>query len=349
MPTKSVAAAVVSRIAYICSDAVIDLQPKNVEGSLFTKTYQDLSRKSTRQIPVVSVQPSADPGSYILHHRHAGLVSFTSISSSRTLIQLLPHLSELSSTPLVLHVAVDGDLSDVLTLRSAVPFFLHSASLHQAHDNTLLASKIAYEEKKVVVHAFQTEAPEETLVELSEEKIRSFITDHKRFSSISRGRSVSSNGSTNGHSNGHTNGHSNGHANGHTNGLSNGISNGHGVNGTNGTNGVLDDTTSESSFSTSSGSQSPSSPQTDDASLLELYGAYESASLSTVSLVRRPVLPITKTGPADPRIVIFVLGKRPTLQLDGVLWVEISLVSPLLPSKILKHIPVSATHVVVLE
>lgn len=343
MPIKSLAATAVSRIAYICSDVVVDSELRGA-ASLYAEEYTKVARKSSRQTPVISVPQAADPSSYVLHHRHSGLVSFTSTSSPRTLTQFLPHLSELSSTPLVLHVAVDDDLSDVLLLRSAVPFFLHSASLYQAHDNALLASKIAREEKKVVVHAFQVEVPHETIQELSEEKIRAFLSDNKRYSSLSSAKSLQ-NLQLNGYSNGHANGSSNGLLNGHTisNGHANGIANGRGVNGANG----VDDSASEVS---SSSSLSPSSePSPDDPSLAEIFGAYESASLSTVSLVRRAVLPLLRSGPKDSHIVIFVLGKRPSLHLDGVSWVEISLVSPLLPSRILKCIPASATHIIVLE
>ncbi|KAH8116400.1 sulfite reductase subunit beta [Phellopilus nigrolimitatus] len=311
--TSSAAATAVARIAYICSDVVVDSQPKSNAVSSFAEEYKSLSRKTSRRPTVVSVPYAADPGSYVSHHKSAGLLAFTAASNPRVLAHFLPHLSELASSPVVLHIAVSGDLADVLLLRSAVPYFIHSTTLHQAHDNALVASKVARTENKVVVHAFQTQVEDVALPELTEEQIRAYLSENRRFSVASNGngKPVLANGAANGHANGHANGNANG------------------TNGTNGLNGL---------DGHSSGYSTPDSPvlssqAMDDQALVSLSQAYEAAS----------------RGPRDAHTVIFVLGQAPALELDGVSWVEVALLSPLLPSKILRSIPPSAKRVVVLE
>ena len=333
------AAYTVVRVAYICSDVLIDSQHHSGSPSSFTKSLRSLSKSSPRKLTLLHVKHAADLGSYLLYHKAAGLLSVTCASDSRILTRLLSYFAELTSTPIVLHIAVDGDLSDVLSLRSVTPFFLHSTNACQAHDNALVASKIALSEKAIVVHAFQIGMRAESVTELAEEKIRSFLLDTRRFPSKSRNSSTYSNGFNNGVANGHANGKANGYSNGHANGVNGSLD------GTSGHNGV--DTSSNDGSELSSSPPIPSLP--DNAALVSLFEAYEAASLSTVALTRRAVLPLLQRGSPDPHTVFFVLGSSPAIQLDGVLWFEVALLSPLLPSKILRLIPSSVKRIVVLE
>ncbi|KAH7926436.1 sulphite reductase hemo protein, beta subunit [Leucogyrophana mollusca] len=293
----STAISSVARIAFLASDIIVDSQPTPPATSAFAEKYNALLATSSRRPTVLSVPLAGDPGSSLLRNASGtGLVSFTAASSSQTVIRLVLHAAELSSLALVLHLAVTDDLSDVLLLRSAVPFFLISHTPQEAHDNAVLASRLARTEKKAVVHVFvQGEIGE--VREIAEDDVQPLLLAEKL-------SSVKANGSTNGHS-------ANG-ANGHTNG----------VNGT---------------------SPSPHSPAND------LFTAYESAALSTLSCTHRPCLPLAKTGASEPHTVIFTLGKVPDVEMEGVSFVSVGLLTPLPPSRLLDAAPPSATRVIILE
>lgn len=148
------------------------------------------------------------------------------------------------------------------------------------------------------------------------------------------------NGVTNGHSGEHANGHLNGHANGKENGHANGFANGKENGNING------------SSSSSSGYTSPVSPEDkniDDPTLLSLYNAYEDALSGASSLIRQAIHPFYIGGKHNASNVIFCLGQLPGFSTDDVSYVEVSLLSPILPSKILEAISPSADRIVVLE
>lgn len=321
-------AATVARVAFFASDALVDCDPTLQTQSPFADTYRSLFRTALRSPIVHSVRHGADIGSAIRRHDSAELLSLTTSASSRALTRFLPHLSESSSSPVVLHIAAHGDLSNVLLLRSAVPYFLHSSTLQQAHDNALVASKLARSEKKPVVHVFHENAVGDPIPELSEEKIREYLISSKH---AANGKLM------NGHSNGHTNGRTNGHANGYANGQTNGHKQ------ANGTNGNVSDDSSSSSLD----SPVPTSP--DDPALVSLFEAYEAASLATVALVRRPIRPLHVSGQSDAHTAIITLGGAPSIHAHSVVWIDVSLVSPLPRSKLLRHIPTSVREVIVLE
>ncbi|EIW79191.1 sulfite reductase subunit beta [Coniophora puteana RWD-64-598 SS2] len=144
----------VARIAYLSSDLIVDSRPPFPSVSPFAAQYDSLHATSSRRPTVYPVPVAGDPGATLLRHGSAGLASFTAVATAQMIIRLVLHAAELSSLPLVLHLAVTDDLSDVLLLRSAVPFFLVSYTPQQAHDNALLASRLARRENKAVVHVF---------------------------------------------------------------------------------------------------------------------------------------------------------------------------------------------------
>lgn len=292
---------IVARIAYLASDVLVDSQSSSSSSSAFLDTFSALAKStsSAHRPTVIPIPFGADPGTTLLAHSGAHLLSYsTTTSSSQILTRLILHLSDLSSLPVVLHLALkDHDLSDVLLLRSAVPFFLVSYTPQQAHDNALLASRIARVEKKAVIHAFYAGESGDNVEEIDEDKVLPYLLKEKA------GTPTLSNG------------------NGHTNG--NGAS--------------LD---------------SPTDPATpsDDPTLLGFFKDYELAALSTVALLRRPLRPFTSRGPSDPHTVIFFLGySNITFNVEGVSFVSVSLVNPILPSRILSAIPSTAARVIVLE
>ncbi|KAI0658013.1 sulfite reductase subunit beta [Cubamyces menziesii] len=97
--------------------------------------------------------------------------------------------------------------------------------------------------------------------------------------------------------------------------------------------------------------QSPRSSEqksaTDPSVLLKTY---QSAAFATVALVRRPLRPFTQHGASEPHTVLFTLGRAAlNYDIEGVSFVDVSLLKPLTPSTILNAISPSVTRVVVLE
>ncbi|TFK74905.1 hypothetical protein BDN72DRAFT_832618 [Pluteus cervinus] len=166
----------VARIAYLASSLVVDSLPPASTTSPFANAYTTLLSQSTHQPKLISTPFGSDAGALILQNANTHyLTSFTTLSNSQSLTRLLLHITDLSSSPVVLHIAVQNDLSDVLLLRPAVPFFLLSSSAQEAHDNALIASRLSRQEKTIVVHAFY-ESPE-PITEAPEAGIHSFLVD----------------------------------------------------------------------------------------------------------------------------------------------------------------------------
>ncbi|KAI9440511.1 sulfite reductase subunit beta [Lactarius indigo] len=342
----------VARVAHLSSDAVVD------SPSVFSSYWKSLSRESTN----VTILPhGSDPTQTLLRHSTTSLSSYTT-TSSPSLIRLLPHLSELSSRPIVLHIAAQGDLADALVLREVVPYFIHSSSAQQAHDNALLTSRLARTERKAVVHVFHIGGIDDKIEEVAEDRVKPFIfaEKHPRTPSKIAGRPQSPIARPHSPSPArpyspspvrpyspsptrpyspvprYANGHSN--SNGHPNGFVNGHSRkGSDVDGRH--------TSRPATPTTPPIFAIPVNPAT--AALLE---GYEAAALATLALTRRSQLALAQHGSNEPHTVIFGLG-RTTLDfnIDGVAYVDVSLLSPLPSSRILGAIRPSARHVIVLE
>jgi sulfite reductase (NADPH) hemoprotein beta-component len=178
MPTSMAAIPTVSRVAFLTSDIVLYTQPSGPVVSPFAESYKALSNTSSRP-SVQSVPAGGDPGVSILRLASgASLISFTSSVTSQTTLRLVLLATELSSLPLVLHIAVKDDLSDVLLLQSAFPFFVISYTSQEAHDNALLASRLARTEKKAVIHVFY-ELDDGPVVDIAEEDVQPFLLSEK--------------------------------------------------------------------------------------------------------------------------------------------------------------------------
>ncbi len=305
------AATIVSRIAFLCSETVVHGLAANFS---LADEYRRISRRNANG-PQYAKQFSKDDK----------LLSVSILSSSKDIIQLLPHLPQLASSPVVVHVEVDGDLSDVLLLQSAVPYILHSTSEHQAHDNALIASKLALSERKAVIHVFQAVGPGDLtpVEELPECKIRDLLASASDSTSL---KANVENFIADGRGNGHAIGYANGHANGHSKEVSSLAPSK-----------VNDPDSSESFF------------EGDDLAIVRLYYAFESASLATAAVTQRAVLPLSYRGSSDPHTVVFVVGQCPIVEADGVKWVNISLLNPILTSHILRHLRPRVRRVLVFE
>jgi sulfite reductase (NADPH) hemoprotein beta-component len=317
----------VARIALLSSDAVVD------SPSVFSLYWKSLATESTA---VTALPHGSDPTLTLLRHSATSLLSHTT-TSSPSLIRLLPHFSELSDRPIVFHIAAQGDLVDALVLREVVPYFIHSSSAQQAHDNALLASRLARTERKAVVHVFHVGGMGDKVEEVAEDKVKSFVLAEKQKRTPSKAATPSQSpiARSSSPSPRHANGHTDGHVNGFANGRSRKGSDGDGRQAS----GPTTQTPTTPTFVV------PVNPTT--AALLE---GYQAAEFSTLALLRRSQLALAQYGSNEPHTVIFGLG-RTTLDfnIDGVAYVDISLLSPLPSSRVLGAIRPSARHVVVLE
>ncbi|KAG6888289.1 hypothetical protein C0992_008931 [Termitomyces sp. T32_za158] len=163
----------VARVAFLASDVLVVSQP-----SSFASSYKLLA-SADHKPRILSAPLGSDAGEIILRNTDARLVSLTTSSNTQVLTRLVLHLAEISSRPVVLHIALQDDLSDALLLRAAVPFFLVSSTPQQAHDNALLASRLAVTQSKAVVHAFYPGTSHEPLSELAEDRVLPFLLSEK--------------------------------------------------------------------------------------------------------------------------------------------------------------------------
>lgn len=173
---SATALSAVARISYLTSDVVVNVAGNNL-SSAFTTHYAKLH--AYRPPKLVNVPNGADLALRIPKaSENASLVTVTLHAEQDVLTRLIPSLAALASTPLVLNVAVQGDLSSVLALRTVVDFLIHSNTAEQAHDNALLAARLARTERVIVLHAFQFNASG-TLTEVDELKVRPFLVAPK--------------------------------------------------------------------------------------------------------------------------------------------------------------------------
>lgn len=328
---------VVAQVAYASSDVIIDTGVcKESLGRLGTSPR---AHKPT----VVSIPTNADVGAYVEHfatssqpstseQEHSShLVSLIAPSNTQITTQLLPYLTSLIHSRVVLHLSVSQGygLAEALRLRGAALYVIYSSTTSRAKANAIVASRLAG--KGLVIHIFEEGGAPGEDGTLSDEQIRDLIN--------AQPIKAASNGVANGHANGKTAGNSNGHANGHANGFSNGsIGNGH-------ANGTVSD-------NSSSGYNSPSSPEedtTDDSALLSLYSSYEEARLIVSSSVQEDISPYYLGGKDDAKTQIFCLGQLLDFSAEDVSYVEVSLLSPVVPSKILALVSPSVKRIIVLE
>ncbi|KAI9511564.1 sulfite reductase subunit beta [Russula earlei] len=324
--TPSVAA--VARVAYLSSDAVVD-SPSDI-----SQYWKCLSQHALQSMNLTVLPHGSDPVPALLRHS-AGATSLLSYTApiSSPIIRLLHHLPELSSRPVAFHIVAQGDLADALVLRAAVPYFIHSSNSQQAHDNALLASRLARTERKPVVHVFHIGSENDKVDEVAEDKVKPFLSSEKRTHTLSRatsrahtpvsGRPLSPVARPYSPSPTRPYSPAPKHANAEANGR-------HSPRPT---------TPNTLSFTV------PVDPIT--AGLLE---GYEAASLATLALLRRSQRALVQHGQDESRTVIFGLGQtKLDFDIDGVSYVDVSLLSPLPSSRILAAIRPSVKHVIVLE
>ncbi|KAH6916147.1 sulfite reductase subunit beta [Coprinopsis sp. MPI-PUGE-AT-0042] len=298
----------VARVAYLSSEVVVDSQSIGPSTSKFSETFAALSKATGHKATVIPTPFGGDPGSTLLRYA-SDLTTFTAVASSQVVTRLVLHLSDISTRPVVLHLAVQDDLTDVLYLRSAVPFFILSHTAQEAHDNALLASRLARQEKKAVAHVFFASNDHALVDEVADDKIFPFL--------LAKPHPSSSPSTPTGHVTPPTNGiagHVNGHVNGHTNGISPLI-------------GLTDD---------------PTATQ-----LVKAYEAAALDTLTLVRRPRRALTSHGASDPHT--VVFLVGKSDSAPEVEGVSFVALSLLNPLPASRLASVIPELATKVIVLE
>lgn len=84
--------------------------------------------------------------------RSGKLLSVT--ASSSVLLASIPHLYKLAQYPIVIHIAVGSDFSDLAAVRQSGFIFLHSETIQEAQDVAISAHALAIKIGKGVVHFF---------------------------------------------------------------------------------------------------------------------------------------------------------------------------------------------------
>ncbi|KAL9936949.1 hypothetical protein V8E36_004184 [Tilletia maclaganii] len=125
------------------------------------------------------------------------LVSLLGFADRQTLTGVLPQLNSLLSRPVAAHLAVQGDHSDVMALRSSGAVLLYSSTAEQAYHHALIASRIALAAKRFVIHFYEPVEGTATDSELDSQQVSSYLR---------QSLSPYLNGNGNGHANGNGNG-----------------------------------------------------------------------------------------------------------------------------------------------
>lgn len=116
-----------------------------------------LSYTPTGSTPKTSrLYPHVEPASVLQKSPTNGLATLLLSSTPNSIASLLPSLTTLASTPLVVHIELnkDDDLSPVLALRGSGWFVIKSETLTEATDSALLASKLAQDASRAVLHVY---------------------------------------------------------------------------------------------------------------------------------------------------------------------------------------------------
>ncbi|PVG03154.1 sulfite reductase subunit beta [Serendipita vermifera] len=167
----------VARISYLSSDVIVDVARSNSKSSFAPHFDRFAAYRSPK---LLSVANGTDIGLRILNEsKSVSLITVTLHAERDVLNRLISSLSPLASVPLVINVAIYEDLSDVLPLRASVDFLLHSNTPQRAHDNALLAARLAWSERATVLHIFHANDKEE-VQEVDELKIRPFVSAQKQ-------------------------------------------------------------------------------------------------------------------------------------------------------------------------
>ncbi|CCF52503.1 hypothetical protein NDA11_003221 [Ustilago hordei] len=308
------AAGAVARIAALASATLVNVAPSGKASTSSFASVVDNASELNAQLQVEQLNQHVELGSLLTQLKPAGngLVSVLSHAHQQTFTRLVPHLPKLLLNPFVFHVASAGEHSDLMALRQSGLVLLHSSTAAQAHDHALLATKIATSAKRAVLHFFEDVSG--SVEEVTPVDLASFV------GSVAASSSTDAAAKTNG-------------LNGHANGL----------NRTNGLNGANAHTNGHASAAAS------------EAGFDDLESAIDAAYEDLAELVGHAVEPFQLVGVSDATNLAVVLGAgSETLQdytapHNDLAVLDIRLVRPSLPQRLLDVIPTGVKRIAVLE
>ncbi|SJX63151.1 probable sulfite reductase cys-4 [Sporisorium reilianum f. sp. reilianum] len=301
----------VARIAALASATLVNVAPAAKAATSSFSSVADKAAELNAQLELEQLNQHVELGSVLVQLKPAGngLISVLSHAHQQTLTRLVPHLPKLVNTPLVFHVASAGEHSDLMALRQSGLVLLHSSTAAQAHDHALLATKIATSAKRAVLHFFEDVSG--PVDEVTNVDLASFVGSAAASSSTDAAAAVPKTNGVNGHANGvnGVNGHSNGH---------------------------LSAAASEAGFD-------------------DLESAIDAAYEDVAELVGHAVEPFQLVGASDASNLAVVLGAGSEVLQDytaphnDLAVLDIRLVRPSLPQRLLDTIPAGIERIAVLE
>ncbi|KAF3926595.1 hypothetical protein AA313_de0206294 [Arthrobotrys entomopaga] len=183
------AEAAVARIAYLCSDHVISVQPSLKQKTPFSAQLDKLSQAFVPGIicgneeglpDITVVRHNADPFLSAFEPLRTGqLVSILTVSP--TLIPSIPHLHKLANYPVAIHVSLlpqsFPDYSEIASIRQAGFTIIRSDSVQEAQDMAAVAHGVAVKSGRAVIHFFEADNSRDESVTLEDRRILDRMLD----------------------------------------------------------------------------------------------------------------------------------------------------------------------------
>ncbi|KAK6332340.1 hypothetical protein TWF696_003058 [Orbilia brochopaga] len=183
------AEAAVARIAYLCSDHIISVQPSLKQKTPYSSQLDRLSGNFTtgiicgnhESLPEISVvRHNADPFLAAFEPlRNGQLVSILTVSP--TLIPSIPHLHKLANYPVAIHVSLIPqsfpDYSEIAAVRQAGFAIIRSDSIQEAQDMAAVAHGVAVKSGRGVIHFFEADNSRDNAVPHEDRRILDRLLD----------------------------------------------------------------------------------------------------------------------------------------------------------------------------
>ncbi|KAK6544634.1 hypothetical protein TWF694_001323 [Orbilia ellipsospora] len=183
------AEAAVARIAYLCSDHVISVQPSLKQKTPFSSQLDKLSQAfvpgiicgNNEGLPDITVvRHNADPFLSAFEPLRTGQL-VTILTVSPTLIPSIPHLHKLANYPVAIHVSLIPqsfpDYSEIASIRQAGFTIIRSDSVQEAQDMAAIAHGVAVKSGRAVIHFFEADNSRDESVTLEDRRILDRMLD----------------------------------------------------------------------------------------------------------------------------------------------------------------------------
>ncbi|KAI5288310.1 hypothetical protein KEM54_005309 [Ascosphaera aggregata] len=175
------------RVAFLCSDFVLSVDPSIGKKSQFTQHLDALKRANVKNVndsvaEVYSLSAQVDPLlSAFPPLTKENTESVSVVTPASILLSSIPHLYRLSSYPIVIHVVlgsspVDQDHSIISAIRECGFTFLKSEGLTEAVDIAVTAHAVAKASGKGVIHFFEDVGTQE-VIKIDVEFVKNIISN----------------------------------------------------------------------------------------------------------------------------------------------------------------------------